>query len=290
MTARLLTARPVVDEIKKDLFKRCQALKAQGIMPAMGVVLVGDNPASLTYIRHKKKLCEEIGARFVFKQLNASISEQEFLSVINSLNSDSGIHGIIIQLPVSEQLRKLDIPNLVAPEKDIDGFHGVNTQKLYAGSTDLSLLLPCTPKGIVSLMQHYQIELEGKQVVVVGRSLIVGKPLAMLLSNFNATVTMAHSKTQNLSALTKQADIVISAVGKPRFLNSNYFDQASQTVVIDVGINSLNGQLTGDVDFDDVLPVVSAITPVPGGVGPMTVVSLIQNLITACEKQQKGKV
>lgn len=290
MTAKLLTARPVVEKIKQDLLQRCGALKARGIMPTMGVILVGDNPASIRYIRNKKKLCEEIGARFFLHQLDQNISPSEFVAIVNSLNEDPNVHGIIIQLPVSEKLKELDIRNLVIPEKDIDGFHGKNTQLLYAGTTDMSLLLPCTPKGIISLLKHYGIEVEGKQVVVVGRSLIVGKPLAMLLSNFNATVTMAHSKTRNLSDLTRRAELVISAIGQPRYLDAGFFDKKTGTIVIDVGINTIDGKLTGDVNFDEVSPLVKAISPVPGGVGPMTVVSLIENLITACENQYKGKL
>lgn len=288
MTARLLTAQPVVEKIKKDLVERCERLKKQGLTPSMSVILVGDNPASLTYIRNKKKVCEEIGAKFELHQLSNDISEKDFLKKVADLNADPKVNGIIIQLPVSDELKKLNITNLVTPQKDIDGFHGENTQNLYAGSTDQKLLLPCTPKGIVSLLDHYNIRPEGKNVVVIGRSLIVGKPMAMMLSNLNATVTMAHSKTKNLSELTRKADLVVSAIGQAKYLNEKFFDKSSQTVVIDVGMNIFEGKLCGDVDFEKVSPLVSAITPVPGGVGPMTVVSLIQNLITASENQLKG--
>jgi methylenetetrahydrofolate dehydrogenase (NADP+) / methenyltetrahydrofolate cyclohydrolase len=289
MTARLLTAQPVVEKIKQDLIDRCQALKIRGITPSMRVFLVGNNPASLTYIKNKKRMCEEVGATFELHQLPDSTSAEEFKAEVEKLNQDPSVHGIIIQLPVSEKLKALNISNLVIPEKDIDGFHGVNTQNLYAGSTNLNLLLPCTPKGIVRLLQHYQIPIAGKHIVVIGRSLIVGKPLAMLLSNLNATVTIAHSKTQNLAAHTRQADIVISAVGKAQFLKASDFDVRQNTTVIDVGMNTLNGKLTGDVDSCAVAGVTSSITPVPGGVGPMTVITLIENLITACEQSQKGR-
>lgn len=285
MTAKFLPARPVVEQIKKDLIVRCEALKKKGLTPSMCVVLVGNNPASLSYIRNKKKMCEEIGAKFELLQLPESVTEEEFLRHIENLNQDPEINGIIIQLPVSESLKNLHLPNLVKPSKDIDGFHGLNTQNLYSGSTDLSLLLPCTPKGIVNLLKFYQVDLKGKNVVVVGRSLIVGKPLSMLLSNFDATVTMAHSQTRNLRDLTKQADIVISAIGKAHFFDRSYFNVDKKTIVIDVGMNSLDGKLTGDVDQDDIMDMVSAVTPVPGGVGPMTVISLIENLISATEKQ-----
>ena len=288
MTARILTAAPVVDQIKKDLIQRCESLKQQGHTPSMCVVLVGNNPASMSYIRNKKRMCEEIGAQFRLEHLDENISADDFLKKMENLNNDSAINGIIIQLPVSDELRALKLPNLVRPEKDIDGFHGMNTQNLYLGSTDLSLLLPCTPKGIINLLKFYQIELKGKNIVVVGRSLIVGKPLSMLLSNFDATVTMAHSQTKNLRELTRQADIVISAIGKTHFFDRSYFSPEKHTIVVDVGMNSLNGKLTGDVDQHDIMDVVRAITPVPGGVGPMTVVSLIQNLISATENQLKG--
>jgi methylenetetrahydrofolate dehydrogenase (NADP+) / methenyltetrahydrofolate cyclohydrolase len=288
MTAKILSAAPVVEKIKKDLTIRCSNLKKRGFTPSMCVILVGDNPASLSYIRNKKKMCEEVGANFHLEHMPANISREDFLGRIEALNNDSEIHGIIIQLPVSAQLKDLNISNLVKPEKDIDGFHGLNTQKLYAGTKDLSLLLPCTPKGIVNLLSFYGVELKGKHIVVIGRSLIVGKPLSMLLSNFDATVVLAHSQTRNLRELTKEADIVISAIGRTHFFDKSYFNQDKKTIVIDVGMNTLQGKLTGDVDQEDVKDVVEAITPVPGGVGPMTVVTLIENLISAIEIQLKG--
>jgi methylenetetrahydrofolate dehydrogenase (NADP+)/methenyltetrahydrofolate cyclohydrolase len=290
MTAKILSAAPVVAQIKKDLILRCETLKAQGIVPSMCVVLVGDNSASMSYIKNKKKMCEEIGAKFQLLHLADTTEELEFLHKIEELNKNDDIHGIIIQLPVSEKLKTLHLPNLINQEKDIDGFHGLNTQNLYAGSTDLSLLLPCTPKGIINLLKHYQISLSGKHVVVVGRSLIVGKPMAMLLSNFDATVTQTHSQTMNLKKLTQQADIVISAIGKPHFFDHSYFDPAKKTIVIDVGMNTINGKLAGDVNQKDVMECLAAISPVPGGVGPMTVISLIENLIAATEKKIKGQI
>jgi methylenetetrahydrofolate dehydrogenase (NADP+)/methenyltetrahydrofolate cyclohydrolase len=289
MTAKTFAARPVVENIKLNLLERCKALKDQGFFPSMCVVLVGNNPASLSYVKNKKKMCEEIGARFQLEHMPESVEASDFLSRLKFLNEDPNINGIIIQLPVPQQLKNLPIPNLVNPEKDIDGFHGLNTQKIYLGTTDLSLLLPCTPKGIINLLQHYNVELKGKHVVVIGRSLIVGKPLSMLLSNFDATVTLAHSLTENLRELTRQADIVVAAIGKAHFLDQSYFHSSKKTIVVDVGMNSFNGALTGDVNQEDVKDIVQAITPVPGGVGPMTVVSLIENLISATENQLRGK-
>lgn len=288
MTAQLLPAKPLVDKIKLDLRSRCESLKTRGTNPTMYVVLVGDNPASLSYIRNKKKICEEVGATFNLLQLPSEISERDFLDHVNKLNEDPKVHGIIIQLPVSDHLKKLDLPNLVKWTKDIDGFHGKNTQAIYTGTTDLkTTLLPCTPKGIINLLKFYDVDLAGKHVVVIGRSLIVGKPLSMLLTNFNATVTLAHSKTQNLSEITKTADILISAIGKTHFVNASHLNPSKKTIIVDVGMNTLDGKLTGDVS-PDVMAVAGGVTPVPGGVGPMTVVSLIENLITATENQLKG--
>jgi len=287
MTAQILTALPVVDHLKSDLKSRVAELKSRGVIPCMSVVLVGDNPASLSYIRNKKKLCEEVGSTFKLVQLPTSISEKDFLQQLKSLNQDLTIHGIIIQLPVSDHLKKLDIANLVVPEKDIDGFHKDNTNAIYSGSTNLKLMLPCTPKGVLYLLKFYGIELAGKHVVVIGRSLIVGKPLSMLLSNFDATVTLAHSKTKNLAEITKIADIIVVAIGKTHFIQASHLNPSKKTIIIDVGMNTLNGKLTGDV-APDVLNVAGAVTPVPGGVGPMTVLSLIENLITAAENKLKG--
>ena len=287
MTAKILSAQPVVEQKKENLKARCLALKNKGITPSMCVVLVGDNPASLSYIRNKKRLCEEIGAKFELVHLPESVKPEDFLSKINSLNNDPKINGIIIQLPVSEQLKAFHLPGLIAPSKDVDGFHGENTQSLYSGTTDLSLLLPCTPKGLINLLNFYGVTLPGKNIVVVGRSLIVGKPLSMLLSNFNATVTLAHSQTTNLREHTRNADIVITAIGRGHFFDKSYFDASKKTIVIDVGMNTVDGKLAGDVNQADVENTVAAISPVPGGVGPMTVVSLIENLISATEAQNK---
>lgn len=288
MNKKILAAAPLVDQIKTNLIERCLRLKNAGIIPSMSVVLVGNNPASLTYIRNKKKMCEEVGAHFELQQLDENISEQDFLTKLDKLNKDPKVHGIIIQLPVSEHLKKLNLPNLVSPEKDIDGFHGLNTQKIYTGSTNLDSLMPCTPKGIINLLNYYQIPIAGKNILVIGRSLIVGKPLSMLLSNLNATVTLAHSKTKNLELFSKNADIIIVAIGKAHFINKKHIDPNKHTIVIDVGMNTQNGKLTGDVDQENVSDIVEGISPVPGGVGPMTVVSLIDNLIIAAESHLKG--
>lgn len=280
----LLKAQPLVDQKIIDLTNRCQQLIKNGHTPFMKVVLVGNNPASLTYIKNKKKMCETVGAKFELDQLDSSISKEDFLNHIDSLNKNSAVTGIIIQLPVSENLKSLRITQLVAPEKDIDGFHSKNTQWLYEGSHQINHLLPCTPKGIISLLDFYDLPIKGKHALVIGRSLIVGKPVSMLLSNRDATVTLAHSKSENLTDLTRSADIIISAVGKAELITAKHINPAKKTVIIDVGMNTLDGKLVGDVKFDEVSPLVSAISPVPGGVGPMTVISLIENLILATEK------
>ncbi len=281
----LLKAQPLVDQKIADLTKRCQTLIQNGRTPFMKVVLVGNNPASLTYIKNKKRICEMVGAKFELDQLDDKITKDEFLKHIEKLNNDPAVTGIIIQLPVSPELKTLRITNLVNPEKDIDGFHSKNTQWLYEGSYQTNHLLPCTPKGIIGLLDFYQIPLKGKHAVVIGRSLIVGKPISMLLSNRDATVTLAHSKTENLVELTKSADIIISAVGRAELITVSHINPQRKTVIIDVGMNTLDGKLVGDVKFDEVSPLVAAISPVPGGVGPMTVISLVENLILATEKK-----
>lgn len=288
MSFRLLSAQPLVEKIKVDLTARVNQLKSNGLTPRMSVVLVGSDLASLSYIKNKKKACEQIGAQFELHQWDEGISEADFLRNIGNLKNDPDIHGIIIQLPVPPQLKHLDLANIIDPSKDIDGFHGENTQLLFKGCTDLTNLIPCTPKGIVRLLQFYDIEIEGSEIVVIGRSLIVGKPVSMLLSNYNATVTMAHSKTKDLSLYTKNADIVICAVGKANLLTKEHFVREKNTTVIDVGMNVFDGKLVGDVNFAEVSPLVKNISPVPGGVGPMTVISLIENLVIACEKKIKG--
>ncbi len=290
MTPQILTAAPVVEKIKEELLVRCKKLKDAGITPTMSVVLVGSNPASLSYIKNKRKLCEEIGGEFQLHQLPEDISIKQFLEELDRLNQNPRIHGIIIQLPVSPHLRKANISELILPQKDIDGFHPDNTKMLYRGEVDSHLLLPCTPKGIVNLLNFYKIPIAGSNILVIGRSLIVGKPLSMLLTNLNATVTLAHTHTKDLEGFTKTADIIISAVGIPNFINAHHFSNEKKPIVIDVGINSLDNKITGDVTFNEVKPLVRAISPVPGGVGPMTVISLIENLITATETQFKGSI
>lgn len=283
----LLKAQPLVDQRIPELQRICDHLKAQGIQPKLVVVLVGDNPASLSYIANKRKLCEKVGASFELRQLPPTTTAAAFLKIMGGINHDPAIHGCIIQLPVYGESATLDVEALVNAEKDVDGFHPTNTTQLYLGRVNEKSLLPCTPKGVMSLLKHNQIEVKGKDVVVIGRSQIVGKPLSLLLNLAGATVTMCHSGTVDLAHHTRQADIVISAVGKINLLTAAHFDPARKTVVVDVGMSkNTEGKLVGDVDFTAVSPVVRAITPVPGGVGPMTVLSLIENLLTAAQNQK----
>lgn len=248
----------------------------------MKVLLVGDNPASKVYVKHKEKMCEKVGADFELAQLPADITEDRFLSEIEQMNCDPKITGCFVQLPIPKQLQHIDVTSLIAPEKDVDGFHAQSFTNIY--KNDRVTFYPCTPKGIITLLKYYDIDVEGKDIAVIGRSLIVGKPISLMLNNLNATVTMCHSRTKDLASHTQRADIAISAIGIPKFLKQGHFNPARKQVVIDVGMNKdIDGKLCGDVDFDDVFDHVAAITPVPGGVGPMTVYSLIENLLIATE-------
>jgi len=283
----LLKAQPLVDVRIPEMQQQCDRLKAQGIHPKLVVVLVGDNPASLSYITNKKKLCERVGALFELKQLPPTTTARDFQLTMSAINADRSVHGCIIQLPVYGESTTLPLEAMVAPEKDVDGFHPVNTSLLYLGRVHEKSLLPCTPKGVMSLLRHYQIAVKGKHVVVIGRSQIVGKPLALLMNLAGATVTMCHSQTPDLATYTRTADVVVSAVGKLNLLTKNHFNPALKRVVVDVGMNKkLESKLAGDCDFEAIKGVVGAITPVPGGVGPMTVLSLIENLLTAAQNQK----
>jgi methylenetetrahydrofolate dehydrogenase (NADP+)/methenyltetrahydrofolate cyclohydrolase len=284
---KLLRAQPLLDARLPMLQAECAELKKQGILPKLTVVLVGNNPASLSYISNKRKMCEKVGADFELRQLDPQISHQQFKDILAAINADKKTHGCIIQLPVSPQLQGLRLEAMVNPEKDVDGFHPQNTADIYLGRVHQKSLIPCTPKGIMSLLHHYEIPVKGKHAVVIGRSQIVGKPMSMLLNLAGATVTNCHSQTPDLKEFTRRADIVVSAVGKVDLLDQSHFDISRQTAVIDVGISkNPEGKLVGDVKFEAVSPLVSAITPVPGGVGPMTVFSLIENLLTATQNQK----
>lgn len=282
---KILYAQPVIEKQVELLKQQCTDLKSKGVIPCLKVILVGDNPASVIYTNNKKKFAERIGASCEIIKLDSTISKDDFLNVVNKFNCDEKVHGLLIQLPLPKTLSDIDTTDLVTPSKDVDGFHYENVAKLYRGQLGETTLIPCTPKGIVTMAKYYGIDFSKKNVVVVGRSLIVGKPLSLLLSNLNATVTLAHSYTQNLQQLTKNADIIITAVGSPKFFTSEYFRNDKTQIVFDVGMNNdSSGKLCGDCDFENIKDQLAAITPVPKGIGPMTIFSVSQNLISAAKK------
>ncbi len=282
----LLTAAPIKKKISKELKAECKLLKEKGIVPFLKVILVGNNPASLIYTSNKKKYCEKVGARCEIISMDEAISEKDFLSQIAEINHDQNVNGIIIQLPLPKHLNHLDVGQLIQKEKDVDGFHPENLYALMKNANDKVAFLPCTPKGILTLLDEYQIDVAGKKVLIIGRSMIVGKPLSLLLVNKNATVTLAHSQTKHLADIAAGVDIIITAIGKKHFLNRKFLALTQNQVIIDVGINKdAQGETCGDVDFEDVKGYVRAITPVPGGVGPMTIISLVQNLLQATRNQ-----
>ncbi|MDD0854834.1 bifunctional 5,10-methylenetetrahydrofolate dehydrogenase/5,10-methenyltetrahydrofolate cyclohydrolase [Halobacteriovorax sp. GB3] len=280
-----LRSRPVVDQQISLLKKQCQELRKKGVIPSLKVLLVGDNPASVLYTKNKKKFVEKLGGECEIYKLPSDVSETEFLKSVERFNKSDDVHGILIQLPLPKHLSHIDVTTLVDEHKDVDGFHPLNVFKLFKGHSESNILAPCTPKGIVTLCKHYGIELKGKRVAIIGRSLIVGKPLSLILTNHNATVTLCHSGTKDLKEITRSSDIIVTATGAPEFFNKSYLNESGNQVVIDVGISkNSEGKTVGDCDFNDMKDNVSAITPVPGGVGPMTILSLAQNLLQAAKK------
>ncbi len=275
--AQLIDGKQISKEIKDELKEKVAALKAQGIEGAMAVIQVGEDPASSVYVNNKKKACEYIGIRSESYELAENTSEQELLDLIERLNNDPKINGILCQLPVPAHMDENKIIRAIAPEKDVDGFHTQNVGALVVGQKGF---VSCTPAGVIQLLKRSGIEIAGKHCVVVGRSNIVGKPMSLLMLKEHATVTICHSRTSDLQAVCKQADILIVAVGKPKMITADYVKEGA--VVIDVGIHRQeNGKLCGDVDFEQVEPIARAITPVPGGVGPMTIAMLMNNCVQA---------
>lgn len=284
--SQILHSSSVKKLITKGLKAECKSLRENNIFPQLKVILVGSDPASIIYTTAKKKFIEKIGALCEIIALDENTSEVDFKKTISQINNDDSVHGCIIQLPLPKHLSHLNVGHLVVKEKDVDGFHPENLYALMRNGSDSLDFISCTPKGILTLMQESQINVSGKQVVIIGRSMIVGKPLAMLLTNHNATVTLCHSQTKNLKELTKRCDIIISAIGKAKFIDETYLSGNKNQVIIDVGMNTdTQGQLCGDVHYERVVDLVSAITPVPGGVGPMTIVSLAQNLLQASKNK-----
>lgn len=281
---KIISGKEVSEAVKLRVADEVKELKAQGIEPCLAVILVGDDPASRVYVNNKKKACEFCGIRSLEYVLPAETKEEELIELVEKLNNDESVNGILCQLPLPKHLDEKKVLNLIKPEKDVDAFHPENVGHIMIGDFNF---LPCTPAGIMEMLHYENINLEGKNCVVIGRSNIVGKPMAMLMLKENATVTICHSKTKNLKEVVADADIIVAAVGKANFVTADMVKDGA--VIIDVGINRMDdGKLCGDVDFKACKEKASYITPVPGGVGPMTIATLMQNTITAT-KIQNGK-
>ncbi len=275
--AIIIDGRRVSAEIKDELKKQVSELKRSNIEVTLCVIQVGNDPASTVYVGNKKKACEYIGIRSVAYELPEETTQEELLALVRQMNEDSSVDGILVQLPLPSHIDENAVIQTIAVEKDVDGFHPQSVGKLSIGQKGF---VSCTPAGVIELLKRYDIPIAGKECVIVGRSNIVGKPMAMLMLREHATVTVCHSRTKNLSEVTKRADILIAAIGKPRFITKDYVKK--DAVIIDVGMNrDENNKLCGDVDYEDVFPAASAITPVPGGVGVMTIAMLMYNCVKA---------
>ena len=273
--AQIIDGKKISQEIKDELREKVASLKEEGKEAALAVIQVGNDPASSVYVGNKKKACAYIGIRSLSYELPEETTEEELLALIEKLNGDASVNGILVQLPLPSHIDEDKVIRTISPKKDVDGFHPENVGKLVIGEPGF---VSCTPAGIIQLLKRSGIEIAGKNCVVIGRSNIVGKPMALLMLRENATVTIAHSRTQDLKVISKRADILIVAIGKPRFITADYVKEGA--VVIDVGIHrNENNKLCGDVAYDEVMPHTSAITPVPGGVGPMTIAMLMNNCV-----------
>jgi methylenetetrahydrofolate dehydrogenase (NADP+) / methenyltetrahydrofolate cyclohydrolase len=280
MTAQLIDGVALSRKLRADVAVRASALRARGVVPGLAVVLVGDNPASQVYVRNKVKACEDSGLHSVLERYPATLTEAELLARIDALNCDPAIHGILVQLPLPAHIDAHQVIEAISPEKDVDGFHVASAGALMVGQPGF---WPCTPYGCMKMLEDIGYDLRGKHAVVIGRSNIVGKPMALMLLQKNATVTVCHSATKDLKAMTLQADVIVAAVGKRDVLTADMVKPGA--VVIDVGMNRNDeGKLCGDVDFEGVRQVAGYITPVPGGVGPMTITMLLVNTLEAAER------
>lgn len=285
MKAQLIDGKLISAEIKAEAAEEAAALKEKGIEPCLAVVLVGDNSASKVYVSNKEKACAAVGIRSVSHVLPEATTEEELLKLIDELNADQSVHGILVQMPVPKHIDDRKVIMAISPDKDVDCFHPVNVGYLHTGAKGF---LPCTPAGIIELIKRSGYSIAGKNCVVIGRSNIVGKPVAMLLMQENGTVTICHSKTQDLAGICRGADIIVSATGKVNTVTADMVKEGA--IIIDVGMNrNAEGKLCGDVDFENVKEVAGAITPVPGGVGPMTIAMLMKNCNTAA-KMQNGLI
>ena len=279
----IIDGKKLAKKTRESLKSEVEELKSEGIIPKLAVIMVGNNSASQIYVRNKSRACDEVGIEFEEHLLPDTTTQQELIDLIEKLNNNKNINGILLQSPIPEGLDINEAFRKIAPEKDVDGFHPINVGKLVLGQ---DTFVSCTPYGIMRMFEEYNIDLEGKNAVVIGRSNIVGKPMSQCLLNNNATVTICHSRTKNLKEITKNADILVSAIGKPEFVKADMVKDG--VVVIDVGINRTEeGKLKGDVDFENVSKKASYITPVPGGVGPMTIAMLMNNVVKATKNQNK---
>lgn len=280
---KIISGKEVSEAVKLRVADEVKELKTKGIEPCLAVILVGDDPASRVYVNNKKKACEFCGIRSLEYVLPAETTQDELVALVEKLNEDKTVNGILCQLPLPKHLDEKTILNLIRPEKDVDAFHPENVGHIMIGDFNF---LPCTPAGIMEMLRYEKINLDGKNCVVIGRSNIVGKPMAMLMLKENATVTICHSRTKNLKEIVAGADVIVAAVGRPNFVTADMVKDGA--VIIDVGINRMDdGKLCGDVDFEACKEKASYITPVPGGVGPMTIATLMQNTITATKIQAK---
>lgn len=278
--AKIIDGKKISQEIKDELKERVAALKEKGVEVTLAVIQVGSNPASTVYVGNKKKACAYVGIKSLAYELPEETTEAELLELVEKLNKDDSVNGILVQLPLPKHIDEDKVIKTISPEKDVDGFHPESVGKLSIGQKGF---VSCTPAGIIQLLKRSDIEIDGKECVIIGRSNIVGKPMAMLLLRENGTVTITHSHTKDLKEVTRRADILIVAIGKTKFVTADYIKEGA--VVIDVGMDrDENGKLCGDVDFADVEPKAGAITPVPGGVGPMTIAMLMHNCVSSVEK------
>ncbi len=277
MKAKIIDGKAIAAQVRSELKKEIDLLKAKaGISPGLAVILAGNNPASEIYVKYKEKACESLGVYSEIHCLDENVLTESILELVERLNGDKKIHGILVQLPLPKQIDQDRILKAVKLSKDVDGFHPFSLGSLLSGK---ECFLPCTPQGIIELLNREKIEIQGKKAVVVGRSIIVGKPVALLLLQNHATVTICHSRTADLAEVTRQADILVVAIGRPKFITGEMIKKGA--VVIDVGMNRIEGKLCGDVDFDSAKETAGAITPVPGGVGPLTIAMLMKNTLKA---------
>ncbi len=278
MTARIIDGKSIAKELRESLAPRVAALKEQGITPGLTVIVVGDDPASAIYVRNKERACVTLGMNSQVLRFPAETTQEEILNTVRLLNQDDSVHGILVQLPLPRHIDEQAVLRAIDSDKDVDGFHAMNAGRLMNGEPGF---VACTPKGVMRLLEVSGVELDGKNAVVVGRSNIVGKPMALLLLQKNCTVTIAHSHTKDLTAVTRSADILVVAVGRAGFITGDMIKPGA--AVMDVGINRVDGKVVGDVDFESAKEVASCITPVPGGVGAMTIAMLMENTVEAAE-------